>query len=416
MTKTIKLIHVSVDNGKTAQSNKYYHMFEQADGTFKVEYGRVEKTKQVVSYPMELWDKKLKEKSKKGYKDVTHLFAEIATSSNGTTQSFSDITNSQVKSLIDTLQAYAKKTIKANYSVSADKVTEAQVNAAQDVVNELSSKIEMKAKAYVLNPLVLELYRIIPRQMANVKDHLFDDINSAGALRDAKEKINDEQSTLDVMAGQVALNKAQAKASDPKAVKKTMTMLDVMGLEVGEASTVEIAKIKKMLGSNANQFKRAFKVTNKKTEAAMKNRIAKASDKSTELFFHGSRNENWFNILETGLLIRPSGAQHTGSMFGDGIYMADKAQKSLNYSSLRNSYYARGNDNKAYLALYTCHTGNQKSIHRHDSTCYSLCDSKLSKNGYDSVFAKGGIDLRNNEYVFYNKNSVTISFLIEVSS
>jgi hypothetical protein len=39
------------------------------------------------------------------------------------------------------------------------------------------------------------------------------------------------------------------------------------------------------------------------------------------LYWHGSRNENWFNIMQTGLLIRPSGAVHTGSMFGDGIYL-----------------------------------------------------------------------------------------------
>jgi hypothetical protein len=36
--------------------------------------------------------------------------------------------------------------------------------------------------------------------------------------------------------------------------------------------------------------------------------------------------------MQTGLLIRPSGAI-SGSMFGDGIYFADKAQKSIGYSS-----------------------------------------------------------------------------------
>ena len=52
-------------------------------------------------------------------------------------------------------------------------------------------------------------------------------------------------------------------------------------------------------------------------------------NKRTELYFHGSRNENFISILKTGLLIRPSGAIHTGSMFGDGIYFAPKARKSF---------------------------------------------------------------------------------------
>jgi poly [ADP-ribose] polymerase len=37
-------------------------------------------------------------------------------------------------------------------------------------------------------------------------------------------------------------------------------------------------------------------------------------------------------------MIRPSGAVYTGSMFGDGIYFADKAAKSIGYSSLSGSY------------------------------------------------------------------------------
>jgi poly [ADP-ribose] polymerase len=45
--------------------------------------------------------------------------------------------------------------------------------------------------------------------------------------------------------------------------------------------------------------------------------------------------------MQTGLLIRPSGAVHTGSMFGDGIYFADKAQKSIGYSSLSGSHWTK---------------------------------------------------------------------------
>ena len=36
-----KLIHVSVDNGKTHQSNKVYIMEEQSNGQIKCIYGRV---------------------------------------------------------------------------------------------------------------------------------------------------------------------------------------------------------------------------------------------------------------------------------------------------------------------------------------------------------------------------------------
>ena len=71
-------------------------------------------------------------------------------------------------------------------------------------------------------------------------------------------------------------------------------------------------------------------------------------------------------------MIRPSGAIHTGSMFGDGIYFANKAQKSIGYSSLRGSYWTNGGSNKGYLALFDVHVGNQKHIKTHDSSCYKL--------------------------------------------
>jgi poly [ADP-ribose] polymerase len=99
-------------------------------------------------------------------------------------------------------------------------------------------------------------------------------------------------------------------------------------------------------------MKKVYKVVNNKTQVKFDKNLEKASVKKKRLYWHGSRNENWFNILQTGLLIRPSGAVHTGSMFGDGIYFADKAQKSIGYTSLRGSYWAHGGDNKAFLALF----------------------------------------------------------------
>lgn len=397
--RTAKLIMVTAEN-----NNKYYHMFEQADGTFKVEYGRVEKTRQVEIYDISLWDKKLREKIRKGYQDVTHLFADVAMAAGGTL-SFSDITNKQVKQLLDTLQGYAKRTIQTNYTVTADNVTEAQVDAAQAVVDEISALIKIGTRAGQINPRLLKLYTIIPRQMKQVQDHLFIDIDDATSLKNAEMKIDAEQSILDAMAGQVALNKKQ------KSNSTSANMLDAMGLEIEEATAADVTMIKKMMGPNANQFKKAFKVVNKKTEAAFKARVAAAKNKKVELLWHGSRNENWFNILGTGLLIRPSGAVHTGSMFGDGIYGANKAQKSIGYTSYSGSYWAGGKDSRAYLALFDFHVGSQKIL---TSSCSSMNERKIKAEGYDSVYAKAGHSLRNDEFIVYNTSAVTVRFIIEI--
>jgi poly [ADP-ribose] polymerase len=45
-----------------------------------------------------------------------------------------------------------------------------------------------------------------------------------------------------------------------------------------------------------------------------------------------------------------------------------------------------------------------------------LSKKVLDKEGFDSVFAKGGADLRNNEYIVYNSAQCTVSHLIEIAN
>ena len=104
-------------------------------------------------------------------------------------------------------------------------------------------------------------------------------------------------------------------------------------------------------------------------------------------------------------------------MFGDGIYAANKARKSIGYTSLRGSYWASGHSNRAYLAIFEFATGKEWNLL--DSQSWSgwmsrIDESQVKSKGCDSVFAKGGVDLRNDEYVVYNSNQCTIRYLIEL--
>lgn len=417
--KVAKLVFVSQDN-----NNKYYNAYEQNDGSFIVQYGRIQGTETTHTYQMYEWNKIISSKVKKGYKDITHLFTEEIDSkiqgANNDPAKIASIQNAMVKQLIDELQAFANKTIAANYTITQDNVAQKQVDEAQKIINEITSLMSLSnLDVNEINKHFLQLYTVIPRRMKNVRDYIVSGLTSQTEINFAHKLIENEQSLLDTMAGQVEMirkqKEANAKPIDPEEHTKTMDMLEMLGLVVEEANATDIVKIKKLMASNANQFKKAFKVTNKKTEAIFKNTVLNAKHKTTELYWHGSRNENWLNIMQTGLLIRPSCAIACGSMFGDGIYGASKARKSIGYTSLSGSYWARGNAPKAYLALFEFHVGNQKHIHRHDSSCYSLSKSTISKEGYDSVFAHGGIDLVNDEFIVYSPEQCTIRYLIEIT-
>ena len=425
-----KLIHVSVDNGSTSNSNKVYIMEELTDGRIKCEYGRVGKSLVTEYKPSSKWDSVLKQKlsKTKGYTDVTDLLAEpVVDDSKPANNKVDNIKDEIVKKLIDELMSFANKSIQRNYKVTQEAVSEQQVKAAQEIITNISALIQIGVDIKHINDMLLKLYTIIPRRMDNVKDHLFRDVSNDVTLTNAQRLIDNEQSALDTMAGQVELIKQQREAAkkaaeaeakgEEEVVEEEVTILDQMGLTVEvETDTETLELVKKLMGPNANQIKKVFKVRNNKTQVKFDKNLEKAEVKKKRLYWHGSRNENWFNIMQSGLLIRPSGAVHTGSMFGDGIYFADKAQKSIGYSSLRGSYWAHGGDNKAFLALYDVHLGKQKEILHHDSSCYKLSQKVMDTEGFNSVFAKGGADLRNNEFIIYRAEQCTISHLIEIGN
>ena len=175
-----------------------------------------------------------------------------------------------------------------------------------------------------------------------------------------------------------------------------------------------ITKVKKLMGPSANKFSRLFEVKNHKAEKKYNDHLAKMSVKNEELFFHGSRSENWSSILVNSLLVRPSGAVISGKMYGFGLYFSSICQKSIGYTSLSGSYWANGGNNKAYMALFKVNVGNRKIVTRHDSSCYSFDNKTIQP--HDSVYAPAGYDLKNDETIVYLEDKCKIQYLLEIKN
>jgi len=430
--KYAKLIHVSIDNGKTDNSNKIYIMEEMSDGRIKCEYGRVGKQLTVEWKNGNRWDYVLKQKlsKAKNYIDVTELLTEYVIDEDSVLpkdNKIEKIKDSVVKKLIEELMAFANKSIQQNYKVTQESVSEKQILAAQEIISSVSGLISIGVNVKDVNDMLLKLFTIIPRKMDNVKNYLIEDIIDDKTLDNAQKVIDGEQSALDTMGGQVELIKQQREATlkakkaieEGKVVDESndITILDQMGLSIEVENDIEaLDLIKGLMGTNAKQIKKVYKVINNKTQDKFDKNLDNAKVKNKNYYFHGSRNENIFNLIQCGLLLRPNGVRTNGKMFGWGTYHADKAQKSIGYTSLRGSYWTNGAENKAYLILHDVHVGNQKHIYKHSSSCYDLNYVDLKKEGFDSVYAHGGGDLRNNEFIVYNENQTTISHLIEISN
>jgi poly [ADP-ribose] polymerase 2/3/4 len=392
MMKTCKLMLVSANN-----NNKFYDMKEIGDGTFQVEFGRVGMMPRSKSYPMSKWNSVYREKVGKGYKDNTTLFIE-----NTEVESQWDIDNISVKELVQKLITLAKTNVSQNYNVSSKSVTKTQLDQAQTLLDRLSNEYQNLGISSI-NDLLIELYHIIPRKMKHIKDHIFETKD----IELVRKKIFNEQSTLDVLSGQVLTGVHNGEKIN----------LQDRDLFIDVADQFEIKMIKDMMEDSSGQFTRAFKVINLNKNNKFTDYVEQSSNKTTKLLWHGSRNENWWNIINTGLLIRPSNAVLTGSMFGEGIYFANKARKSIGYTSVNGSYWARGNEKLAYLSLFNVHTGLSYIVDRHDYSMSSMNKTKLLKLGnYNSLFAKKGADLRNDEIIVYDANQASINYIVEIRS
>lgn len=393
-------------------------MTESEDGTFLAEWGRVGTKSSTTTYPASKWNSVYKQKLRKGYKDITEYSVVEDNKID-----FEDLSDPTIQKFINQLQGFTKQVVRKNYNVSAESVTEAQISEAQDILDSM-----VKADEWIaldeMNERLIKLYSVIPRKMNKVTNYLIpesvllkkggktDGITFNKTGLDAFYKlIGRQQDILDSMGAQVQII---ASSKDQENVGKTL--LQAMNLEVSPITDDDRKIIlNKLAKETSARFHQGFRVTNLITQKRFDSNKNKIKNKTTDLLWHGSRNENWWSILGTGLLLRPTNVVVTGKMFGYGLYFADRAKKSIGYTSLDGSYWAGGTAASGYLGLFDVHIG--KILETEDNIkFYDMTEDRLRKiySGYHSLFAKKSRWLYNNEVIIYNQNQCTIKYIVEL--
>lgn len=373
-----------VDANSATQSNKYYNMFPQGD-TFKVEYGRFGSTKTTKTYPISRWRSIYRQKTGKGYKDITDLkkTATVKTDSSG---------NKDFDEFYKVFSKYTRDLVSSTYVT--DGASQAQIDEAQHILNEISDLSSLTR----INEHLLELYKVIPRKMNNVRDHLLSHVSE----RDGK--VSSEQLALDSMDSSNIIhidNPLKTLNIDAFSIENPKEMEDFLYPTMGKQG-------RHYYGRNAKIHK-VFKVEHAIRQKEFDDWVSDQKNKSTEMLIHGTRNANIFSILKSGLLVRPTNAaSYAGSAYGNGIYHSAHSAKSLGYV---------GHDNDKLFLIQQVHMGKpytydgwyrpSKGLSRSDMTY-----TGLKKRGYDSLFVKPGDGLLNSEYVVYRQEQTTTSFLV----
>lgn len=389
-----------------ANNNKYYDMTPHGD-SWTATYGRIGSGSQTRTYPMSQWNSKYNEKINKGYVDQTDLVKDLISTEKPKQSEYKEIENKVIAEIVERLQAMARKAISENYTISSNKVTQAMVDEAQTILTSLLS-IEDKSE---FNNTLLKLFTVIPRKMGSVRSYIAQDDTQFAKI------ISREQDLLDIMKGQVVQKQVIEEVKDDKPLYDR-TILEQLGLEFEECTVEDVARIKVALGSCSDKYHKAWKVKNIRTQKRFDDFVKDNNIKDVRLLFHGSRNENWWSIINSGLVLRPTNAVITGKMFGYGIYYAPKAKKSLGYTSLSGSYWANGNSSSGFMALMDVAYSKSYDVHSFESRFHTFDYAALQKAcpGANCLHAHEGSMLRNDEIIVYKEEQCTIKYLVELKN
>lgn len=389
-----RIAYLQLINADT-NNNRYYRM-RQEGSVIVVEMGRNGAAPVKQKKPASLWDAIYKKKLAEGYVETADLH--IVEKKEVQNEKYIPISNESVRKFFDSICHYANKELKTKYLVSWKDVTPEMIEKAQELIGKLDACSDIQ----MCRQLLLELFAVIPRKMKSVSEHLPKKLSDMGIL------LEKEQELLDVLAAQVSQDIILKNKG------KEITILEALGLEIRPVTAKEEGQILKFLSAeSAPRYKRAYRVKNKKTDdrfyAYMKEQGM--TDKNVSYLYHGSRNQNYYGLMTQGPLLNPN-APITGKMFGQGIYFANRARKSIGYTSLYGSYWAGGTSNQAFLAIYKVAYKNAMDVSCHTCEMTRYTAKKIAP--YDAVFAHGGADLINDEIIIYNEAQCTLQYLIEL--
>jgi poly [ADP-ribose] polymerase len=282
--------------------------------------------------------------------------------------------------------------VKSAYMVEG--CSDFQIKEAQKIINHITTLGTVNK----INKNLMELYKVIPRRMTNVRDFLITDISEKGKF------ITTEQAALDSMDSSNIIHETDI----------------LKGLGVGFKEVTNHKQMEDLLyptmekkyaygGSREAKIHKVYAIHDAHRTHIQEEWVDKQTDKSCQLLIHGTRNPNIFSILKSGLLIRPSNAHFSGAVYGDGVYHSAHSAKSLGYT---------GYDKDKLFLIQNVHMGNHytysgyyrdgKDISRSEMNYKSL----RNKGKYDSLYVEAGDGLLNSEYIVYNKEQTNTQFLV----
>ncbi len=400
--------------------NKFYEIKRLPNGDTEAKWGRVGaegQTKVYKSYERS-FEELARAKIMKGYTDVTALH--VVKAGPASKDKYKAIDDKLLEKLIAEIKECSRQFMEKTYTVKGSEITPKMVQEVEADL-ELLRKAEAQNALGSFNAVLTNIFTDIPRKMSKVSDNL------AKTAAEMPKIIEREADILDTLKQQL---QAIRQDKDIKIADNGETELEHYGIDMRECSYAEEDYLLEKLRvnnwenlSNENRLIRAYRVENKDTRSAFDDYCKKGGIRHTRHLFHGTKKENVWAIIRTGLILNPN-ASVTGKAFGQGIYFAEQSQKSMGYTDISGSRWAHGGDSRGILLMYEVATGHEFRINDGDRMKYNVRGSFNEKSlksidkSYDCVYALGktkGGTFRDSEIMVYNQKACTISHVLEIA-
>ncbi len=388
-------------------SNKFYHIEIQVAANDSARiftmYGRVGKTpaREYRYYPTEnscLFDyesiiKKKSNRKKDPYREVDLAITSIGSDGakeikkpmTGITISKNKVINSvlhpEVQRLVSGWFGSTGNFITMTLKCPLGQLTKEQIDKGRLVLDDCKKRVNAKRKTAVVNydNLTSQFYSLIPHVLPHK-------INPDDLRLDALDRIMEKHDTLDTFLDaknvSTVLTKGSAVDEQYKKLNAGLNWIDP-----NDATHKWIVNLFNETRANNHSFLGKIKIFNifelsrnkeddyfhgglDKIASQIKGRVEKPrftkltrpdlTPDEKKLFtkanvwplWHGTRPQNMVGIITRGLMIRPSGAIHNGSMFGDSLYHAESSSKSCSYAGCRGAYWSgNAQTDRAFLFL-----------------------------------------------------------------
>lgn len=391
-------------------NNKFYNIKIEDGASYEVQihYGRVGTSGQRTSksfgsiYQAEsFYEKKLSEKLNKGYVEVelTRTTSRNVTSNPQGKTSDKDIKNTKqvdaetakVYSMLLHFVQSSRHFVKHNINSPLGSLTDNQIRKGYEILD----RIERVLKNGVTDKNTLislsdEFYRVFPIVFGTGRGSRYE------LVIDNLGKLGDKRQLVDVAKSVTITNELDSIEEVYDSLK-----MKIKPLKKTTKKYSEIIDRVARTHSNKHNFTMNVKNVYEIEKPEWDDRFNPYKCR-VNLLYHGSRTENFLNILQQGLKIKPPGAAHSGSMFGNGIYFADQSSKSANYcwgfNRQKGTY---------YMMVCEVAVGKMYDLQSSDSSLRS------APRGYNSVRGVVGPHLYHNEIIVYNENQANIRYIIE---